>query len=86
MRIPNSSYKILGHIPDISGHGNHGKINNSAYALASGANGYPYDYNNSSFWADNSLAKVVSGELVEYFAVKTQQDFLISLVEFIKER
>lgn len=40
MRIPNSSYKILGHIPDISGHGNHGKINNSAYAGASGANGY----------------------------------------------
>lgn len=32
LRIPNSSYKILGHIPDISGHGNHGKINNSAYA------------------------------------------------------
>lgn len=75
LRIPNSSYKILGHIPDISGHGNHGKINNSAYALASGANGYPYDYNNSSFWADNSLAKVVSGELVEYFAVKNSTGF-----------
>ena len=40
LRIPNSSYKILGHIPDISGHGNNGKINNSAYAGASGANGY----------------------------------------------
>ena len=40
LRIPNSSYKILGHIPDISGHGNHGNINNSAYAGASGANGY----------------------------------------------
>lgn len=40
LRIPNSSYKILGHIPDISGHGNHGKINNSAYAGMSGANGY----------------------------------------------
>lgn len=40
LRIPNSSYKILGYIPDISGHGNHGKINNSAYAGASGANGY----------------------------------------------
>lgn len=46
LRIPNSSYKILGHIPDISGHGNHGKINNSAYAGMSGANGYPYDYKN----------------------------------------
>lgn len=44
LRIPNSSYKILGHIPDISGHGNHGKINNSAYAGASGANGYKQDF------------------------------------------
>lgn len=49
LRIPNSSYKILGYIPDISGHGNHGKINNSAYALASGANGYPYEtYSNEA--------------------------------------
>lgn len=75
LRIPNSSYKILGYIPDISGHGNHGKINNSAYALASGANGYPYDYNNSSFWSDSGLAKVVSGELIEYFAVKNSTGF-----------
>lgn len=38
LRIPNSSYKILGYIPDISGNGNHGKINNSAYAEGSGVN------------------------------------------------
>lgn len=38
LSIPNSSYKILGYIPDISGHGNHGKINNSAYAEGSGVN------------------------------------------------
>ena len=38
LRIPNSSYKILGYIPDISGHGNHGKINNSAYTEGSGVN------------------------------------------------
>ena len=38
LRIPNSSYKILGYIPDISGHGNHGKISNSAYAEGSGVN------------------------------------------------
>lgn len=75
LRIPNSSYNILGHIPDISGHGNHGKINNSAYAGMSGANGYSYDYNNSSFWSDSNLAKVVSGELVEYFAVKNSVGF-----------
>lgn len=40
LRMPNSSYKILGYIPDISGHGNHGVIHNSAYAGMSGANGY----------------------------------------------
>ena len=38
LRMPNSSYKILGHIPDISGHGNHGVIHNSAYAKGSGVN------------------------------------------------
>ena len=38
LRIPNSSYKLLGYIPDISGHGNNGKINNSAYAEGSGVN------------------------------------------------
>ena len=51
LRIPNSSYKILGYIPDISGHGNHGKINNSAYAGASGANGY---LQNFSGWSKES--------------------------------
>lgn len=38
LRMPNSSYKILGYIPDISGHGNHGVIHNSAYAEGSGVN------------------------------------------------
>lgn len=38
LRMPNNSYKLLGYIPDISGHGNHGKINNSAYAEGSGVN------------------------------------------------
>lgn len=38
LRIPNSSYKILGYIPDISGHGNNGVIHNSAYAEGSGVN------------------------------------------------
>lgn len=38
LRMPNSSYKILGYIPDISGHGNHGVIHNSAYGEGSGVN------------------------------------------------
>lgn len=44
LRMPNSSYKILGYIPDISGHGNHGVIHNSAYTGMSGANGYTEDF------------------------------------------
>ena len=46
LRIPNSSYKILGYIPDISGHGNNGVIHNSAYAGMSGADGYVENFNN----------------------------------------
>lgn len=38
LNIPNSSYKILGYIPDLSGNGNHGILNNSAYAEGSGVN------------------------------------------------
>lgn len=38
LSIPNSSYKILGYIPDISGHNNHGVIHNSAYVEGSGVN------------------------------------------------
>lgn len=38
LRIPNSSYKILGYIPDISGHNNNGIIHNSAYGEGSGVN------------------------------------------------
>lgn len=38
LRIPNSSYKLFGYIPDISGHGNHGVIHNSTYAEGSGVN------------------------------------------------
>lgn len=63
LRIPNSSYKILGYIPDISGHGNHGKINNSAYAGMSGANGYLVDFNSwvkteNATLTDNKIAVI----------------------------
>lgn len=60
LRIPNSSYKILGYIPDISGHGNHGKINNSAYAGMSGANGYKYDWNTWSIVGGSNVERTDS--------------------------
>lgn len=73
LRIPNSSYKILGYIPDISGHGNHGVIHNSAYEGMSGANGYPYDYEN--FLVDKVLAQIDDDRKVTYFAVKNLVGF-----------
>lgn len=60
LRIPNSSYKILGYIPDISGHGNHGKINNSVYAGMSGVNGYPVVFGANKTWANESNGYVTS--------------------------
>ena len=60
LRIPNSSYKLLGYIPDISGHGNHGKINNSAYAGMSGVNGYPVVFGKNKTWANESNGYVTS--------------------------
>lgn len=66
LRIPNSSYKILGYIPDISGHGNHGKINNSAYAGMSGVNGY---VENFTTWG------VYGGIILTDSTIKTNSDF-----------
>lgn len=60
LRIPNSSYKILGYIPDISGHGNHLKINNSAYAGMSGANGYTVDW---SGWTKNNEVIITDSKI-----------------------
>lgn len=60
LRIPNSSYKILGHIPDISGHGNNGKINNSAYEGMSGVNGYPVVFGKNKTWANESSGYVTN--------------------------
>lgn len=67
LRIPNSSYKLLGYIPDISGYGNHGKINNSAYAGMSGANGYPYDYKNGFMAYSN--CRLVDSEIFNVISI-----------------
>lgn len=60
LRIPNSSYKILGHIPDISGHGNHGVIYNSAYKLNSGANGYLVDFTTFRDYGNKGIVRTDS--------------------------
>lgn len=60
LRIPNASYKILGYIPDLTGKGNHGKINNSAYAGMSGANGYAVDFNS---WQKYSGVQITDSKI-----------------------
>lgn len=72
LRIPNSSYKILGRIPDISGHGNHGKINNSAYASMSGANGYLLDF--KTFTTGNSsLVNIKDDSRIEVININKEK-------------
>lgn len=77
LRIPNSSYKILGYIPDISGHGNHGIIHNSAYAEMSGANGYGTNLGN---WSINSAntGKIITQreEHLEYEVLSADKNIL----------
>ena len=58
LRIPNSSYKILGYIPDLTGKGNHGRLNNFAYAGMSGANGYIEPFNDNKWHISSSANKI----------------------------
>lgn len=44
LRMPNSSYKHYGYIPDLTGNGNHGQVKNSAYSHMGGVNGYSMDF------------------------------------------
>lgn len=72
LHIPNSSYKILGYIPDISGHGNNGKINNSAYASMSGANGYLLDF--KTFTTGNSsLVNIKDDSRIEVININKEK-------------
>lgn len=73
LRIPNSSYKILGYIPDISGHGNHLKINNSAYAGMSGANGYKYDWNTWRISKDG-ITSTITDSSIHITSLKKQHN------------
>lgn len=76
LRIPNSSYKYLGYIPDISGNGNNGTFTNFAFSGMSGADGYPYDYKSTSdFVAHASNAVLVNSETVKFINVLTQTSF-----------
>lgn len=77
LRLPNISYKRLGYIPDISGHGNNIKLYNSGYSGMSGANGYGFDFTK---WNVNSATagKIIFKDeyYVEYKAITTLQNIL----------
>ncbi|QIG64840.1 hypothetical protein SJC03_165 [Bacteroides phage SJC03] len=77
LSIPNSIYKILGYIPDLTGNGNHGKINNSTYVGMSGVNGYGTNLNN---WNVNSPSygkiKVRREEYLEY-ELLSEKEYLL---------
>ena len=59
MPIPNSSYKYLGHQPDLSGHGNHGVFNNFEFYGMSGANGYVTNFKNWRYRQNNNSQKLL---------------------------
>lgn len=68
LKLANSSYKYLGYIPDISGNGNNGVFNNFAFSGMSGANGYTYEYTNTSdFSVLSQYARTINSEKIEFF-------------------
>lgn len=67
LRLPNISYKRLGYIPDISGHGNNIKLYNSGYSGMSGANGYGIDLTLATVSNPNNGKIINKGEdYIEY--------------------
>lgn len=77
LSIPNSIYKILGYIPDLTGNGNHGKINNSTYVGISGVNGYGTNLGN---WSINSssFGKIITQreEYLKYEVLSADKNLL----------
>lgn len=64
LRIPNSSYSILGYVPDISGHSNNFTFNNFLFSGMSGANGYQLDF--KTFTTGNtSLVNIKNDSMIE---------------------
>lgn len=68
LRLPNISYKRLGYIPDISGHGNNIKLYNSGYSGMSGANGYGTDLTK---WSLNNLQAGILVQEEDYVEIES---------------
>ena len=76
LKLSNDTYKRLGYIPDLTGNGNHGKINNSAYGGMSGVNGYPYDYKSGFMAYSNS--KLIDSETFNIIAISASVNIVKS--------
>lgn len=76
LKLSNDTYKRLGYIPDLTGNGNHGKINNSAYGGMSGVNGYPYDYKSGFMAYSNS--KLIDSETFNIIAISASVNIIKS--------
>lgn len=83
LRMPNSSYKYLGYIPDITGHGNHGYIKNSAYAESSGANYYTEKtFNNWQLGKNISKSEILKDSILRITNVISKN---IAIIYNLKE-
>lgn len=84
LRMPNSSYKYLGYIPDITGHGNHGYIKNSAYGGMSGANAYNIDFNQYEFSNTSYVEKKTDSLIVLNNKTNTLSSTYINIANVTK--
>lgn len=80
LRIPNSSYKILGYIPDLTGKGNHGRLNNFAYAGMSGANGYVEDFTKWRISKSN-IVSTISDSSIHFTHIGVNYEQTIAIFE-----
>lgn len=80
LRIPNSSYKILRYIPDLTGKGNHGRLNNFAYAGMSGANGYVEDFTKWRISKSN-IVSTISDSSIHFTHIGVNYEQTIAIFE-----
>lgn len=80
LRIPNSSYKILRYIPDLTGKGNHGKLNNFAYAGMSGANGYVEDFTKWKISKSN-IVSTISDSSIHFTRIGVNYEQTMAIFE-----
>lgn len=80
LNIPNSSLKILGYVPDLTGKGNRGKLNNFAYAGMSGANGYVEDFTKWGITKSN-IVSTISDSSIHFTHIGVNYGYTTAIFE-----